>query len=96
MVLDPGSRILQAPFRGSGLGRRRAAPRKERLSPMDGDTLLARAGPGAGDRGPAAFLSPGGWRRVFERVTRMSDGQLRFFGLCSILAGWRCCCCFCG
>lgn len=33
------------------------------------------------------FLSPGGWRQVFERVTRMSDGQIRFLGLASILAG---------
>ncbi|MBL8333857.1 MAG: DUF2065 domain-containing protein [Rubrivivax sp.] len=33
------------------------------------------------------FLSPRGWRQVFERVTRMSDGQIRFLGLASILAG---------
>jgi uncharacterized protein YjeT (DUF2065 family) len=33
------------------------------------------------------FLSPAGWRRMFEQVLKMSDGQIRFFGLCSILAG---------
>ncbi|MES2412642.1 MAG: DUF2065 domain-containing protein [Pseudomonadota bacterium] len=33
------------------------------------------------------FLSPGGWRRMFEQVLRMNDGQIRFFGLFSILAG---------
>ncbi len=33
------------------------------------------------------FFSPGGWRRTFERVMRMSDGQIRFLGLASLLAG---------
>ena len=33
------------------------------------------------------FLSPGAWRRVFERALQMSDGQIRFLGLASLLAG---------
>jgi uncharacterized protein YjeT (DUF2065 family) len=33
------------------------------------------------------FFSPGVWRRVFERATRMSDGQIRFLGLSSIVLG---------
>jgi hypothetical protein len=33
------------------------------------------------------FISPGGWRRTFQRLLAMHDGQLRFFGLCSILLG---------
>ncbi len=33
------------------------------------------------------FLSPRGWRQLFERATRMSDGQIRFVGLSSMLAG---------
>ena len=33
------------------------------------------------------FLSPTSWRRVFERATRMSDGQIRFLGLSSMIAG---------
>ncbi len=33
------------------------------------------------------FLSPGRWRQVFERATRMSDGQIRFMGLSSMLIG---------
>ena len=33
------------------------------------------------------FLSPGGWRRMFAQILQLSDGQIRFFGLCSILAG---------
>ena len=33
------------------------------------------------------FLSPTMWRQVFERAVRMSDGQIRFLGLSSMLAG---------
>jgi uncharacterized protein YjeT (DUF2065 family) len=33
------------------------------------------------------FLSPSGWRRMFHQILQMQDGQVRFFGLCSILAG---------
>jgi len=33
------------------------------------------------------FFNPAMWRKVFERATQLSDGQIRFMGLCSILAG---------
>ena len=33
------------------------------------------------------FVSPVSWRRVFERALQMSDGQIRFLGLVSVLAG---------
>lgn len=33
------------------------------------------------------FLSPGAWRRMFERVLQLSDGQIRFFGLTSLIVG---------
>jgi hypothetical protein len=33
------------------------------------------------------FFSPTSWRRVFERATQLSDGQIRFLGLSSMLAG---------
>jgi uncharacterized protein YjeT (DUF2065 family) len=33
------------------------------------------------------FVSPATWRQVFERATRMSDGQIRFVGLLSLVAG---------
>ena len=33
------------------------------------------------------FISPLAWRRVFERALRLGDGQIRFFGLLSMLAG---------
>jgi hypothetical protein len=33
------------------------------------------------------FLAPSRWRDVFRRVMQMSDGQIRFFGLTSMLVG---------
>ena len=33
------------------------------------------------------FLLPGLWRETFRRLTEMSDGQLRFIGLTSMLVG---------
>ena len=33
------------------------------------------------------FISPSKWRGVFERATRLSDGQIRFIGLSSMVAG---------
>lgn len=33
------------------------------------------------------FLSPTSWRAMFERALALSDGQLRFLGLSSMLIG---------
>lgn len=33
------------------------------------------------------LLSPPTWRSAFERALQMNDGQIRFIGLCSMLAG---------
>ncbi len=33
------------------------------------------------------FLSPKSWREVFARAMQMSDGQIRFIGLSSMLIG---------
>jgi uncharacterized protein YjeT (DUF2065 family) len=33
------------------------------------------------------FLAPNLWRDTFRRVTQLSDGQIRFFGLTSMLIG---------
>jgi hypothetical protein len=33
------------------------------------------------------FFSPATWRQVFERATRMTDGQIRFIGLTSMVVG---------
>ena len=37
--------------------------------------------------GVLPFLVPGVWRETFKRLTEMSDGQIRFIGLTSMLAG---------
>ncbi len=33
------------------------------------------------------FLSPGAWRGAFRRIIELTDGQIRFIGLTSMLAG---------
>ena len=33
------------------------------------------------------FVSPEGWRRMFAQLLLLTDGQIRFFGMCSILGG---------
>ncbi|MDP1952133.1 MAG: DUF2065 domain-containing protein [Betaproteobacteria bacterium] len=33
------------------------------------------------------FLFPAQWRETFRRITQFSDGQIRFFGLTSMLVG---------
>ena len=33
------------------------------------------------------FLAPGSWRETFRRLTQLTDGQIRFLGLVSMLIG---------
>jgi hypothetical protein len=33
------------------------------------------------------LISPSGWRRMFEQILGLNNGQIRFFGLCSIAIG---------
>ena len=37
--------------------------------------------------GLVPFLAPGAWRETFRKLIQMSDGQVRFIGLTSMLAG---------
>jgi len=37
--------------------------------------------------GVLPFLAPMLWRETFRRITQMSDGQIRFVGLSSMLLG---------
>ena len=37
--------------------------------------------------GVLPFLAPNLWRDTFRKITQMSDGQIRFVGLSSMLAG---------
>jgi uncharacterized protein len=52
-----------------------------------GDILLAAFALMLVIEGLLPFLSPASWRNVFERATRLSDGQIRFLGLTSMIAG---------
>jgi uncharacterized protein len=36
------------------------------------------------------FLSPSLWRETFRKIIELTDGQLRFVGLMSIVAGLAC------
>ncbi len=54
---------------------------------MDSDVLWAALALVLVFEGLFPFLSPGGWRNTFMRLTQLKDGQLRFFGLTSILLG---------
>jgi uncharacterized protein len=33
------------------------------------------------------FISPGRWRETFRKITLMTDGQIRFVGLSSMIVG---------
>ncbi len=33
------------------------------------------------------FVSPAGWKRMFAQLLLLSDGQIRFFALMSVMAG---------
>ena len=37
--------------------------------------------------GLVPFFLPAAWRETFKRIIQFSDGQIRFFGLSSMLAG---------
>lgn len=51
------------------------------------DTLLAAFALMLVIEGVLPFLVPNLWRDTFRRLTEMSDGQIRFIGLTSMLTG---------
>jgi uncharacterized protein YjeT (DUF2065 family) len=54
---------------------------------MSGDLLLAALALMLIFEGVLPFLSPSAWRSMFEKATRLSDGQIRFIGLSSMVIG---------
>jgi len=52
-----------------------------------GDSLWIALGLVLVIEGFLPFFNPAGWRRMFEQVLKLDDGQLRFFGLISIAIG---------
>ena len=51
------------------------------------DTLLTALALMLVIEGVLPFLIPGVWRETFRKLTEMGDGQIRFIGLTSMLAG---------
>lgn len=56
-------------------------------SDMDSDTVWLAMALVLLIEGLFPFVSPAGWRRMFAQILQLNDGQLRFFGMCSISAG---------
>lgn len=54
---------------------------------FDSDTLWTAFALVLVFEGLLPFVSPGAWRRVFQQALELRDGQIRFFGLGSIVAG---------
>ena len=54
---------------------------------MDSATLWAALALVLVVEGLLSFISPGGWRRMFTQLLQLNDGQIRFFGLITIVAG---------
>ncbi|HYD74455.1 DUF2065 domain-containing protein [Ramlibacter sp.] len=54
---------------------------------MDGSTLWAALALVLVFEGLFPLLAPRGWRDTFRKLLELRDGQLRFFGLCSVGLG---------
>ena len=54
---------------------------------MDVDAILATLGLVLVIEGLLPFAAPARWRSMFTDLLRHHDGQIRFFGLCSIALG---------
>jgi uncharacterized protein YjeT (DUF2065 family) len=54
---------------------------------MLGSTLLLALGLMLIIEGLLPFIAPAKWKEVFRKATELSDGQVRFVGLSSLLAG---------
>jgi uncharacterized protein len=57
------------------------------VSALDGSTLWQALALVLVIEGLLPLLVPGRWRRTFEQLLSLNDGQLRFFGLLSVGLG---------
>jgi uncharacterized protein YjeT (DUF2065 family) len=57
---------------------------------LEGDTFWQALALVLVFEGLMPFVSPSAWRRMFTQVLQLQDGQLRFFGLLSVLVGLSC------
>jgi uncharacterized protein len=51
------------------------------------DTLLLALGLMLILEGLMPMVSPARWRRLFEQLLQLEDGQIRFFGMFMVVAG---------
>jgi uncharacterized protein len=51
------------------------------------DTLLTALALVLVIEGLLPFISPAAWRKMFEQVLKLHDGQIRFYGIASIAGG---------
>lgn len=70
-----------------GLPHRRQRPSAESRRDAVADWVIGALALMLVFEGFLPFLSPTMWRKAFERAMRMSDGQIRFLGLSSMLLG---------
>ncbi len=54
---------------------------------MDGDLFWTAVALVLVFEGLMPLLAPGAWRRTFHKLLALREGQLRFFGLVSVLLG---------
>ena len=54
---------------------------------MNASVLLAALGLALILEGLMPLIAPQGWRRVVEQLMQLKDGQLRFYGLTSVVLG---------
>ena len=54
---------------------------------MESETLWAALALVLVFEGLFPLLAPRGWRNTFHKLLELKDGQLRFFGLCSVVLG---------
>jgi uncharacterized protein YjeT (DUF2065 family) len=54
---------------------------------LDGDSFWAAMALVLVFEGLLPLVAPASWRSTFQKLLQMRDGQLRFFGLCSVLLG---------
>ena len=54
---------------------------------MDGSTIWAALALALVFEGLFPLLAPRSWRETFMKLLQLKDGQLRFFGMCSVVIG---------
>ena len=65
----------------------RPAAEATSLLSLDSSSLLQALALVLVIEGLLPFVSPARWRSTFAQILQLSDGQLRFFGLCSVALG---------